>query len=281
MSLTTNRFRIPPPSLILHYWVSATIVLGMAFPLVWMIYSSMNTKKEIFRTPFSFPGELRFEHFYNAWVKGNMGTLYFNSLFITGTSVAIVVLLACLAAFAFARLQFPGRDYIFYVFIIGLLLPQQVVVLPLFVQLREMDLLDTPWALIFPYSSWALALTIYLLRAFFMTLPKEVEEAAFIDGASLFRTFWSISLPMVKPALITMCILNAINLWNELLLSLLFILDDSKRTLPSGLLKFYGYHNVNYSLVFSALSISTVPILILFFLTQKHIIKGLAAARID
>ncbi|MBU06136.1 MAG: ABC transporter permease [Dehalococcoidales bacterium] len=281
MSLTTNRFRIPPPSLILHYWVSATIVLGMAFPLVWMIYSSMKTKKEIFRTPFSFPGELRFEHFYNAWVKGNMGTLYFNSLFITGTSVAIVVLLACLAAFAFARLQFPGRDYIFYVFIIGLLLPQQVVVLPLFVQLREMDLLDTPWALIFPYSSWALALTIYLLRAFFMTLPKEVEEAAFIDGASLFRTFWSISLPMVKPALITMCILNAINLWNELLLSLLFILDDSKRTLPSGLLKFYGYHNVNYSLVFSALSISTVPILILFFLTQKHIIKGLAAARID
>lgn len=269
------------PLTLLHYWVVVTIVTGMGFPLVWMLYSSLKTNREISRSILSLPKAFRWQHFIEAWIEGNLGRLYVNSLIVTGTSVLIIVVFSCLAAYAFARLKFKGRDTLYFLFLIGLLLPSQVVIIPLFVLLCDLNLLNTWWALILPYSSWSLALSIYLLKSFFLTLPQELEDAARIDGAGLIQIFYFVMLPMIRPALITIIILNLVGLWNELLFSLLFIRDDALRTLPSGLLNFYGYHSVDYRLVFSALSISTVPILIIYFFFQKQVIAGLTVGSIE
>jgi raffinose/stachyose/melibiose transport system permease protein len=246
-----------------------------------MIYSSLKTNREISRNTLALPKELRWQHFIEAWTEGNLGRLYINSLLVTGISVAIIVILSSLAGYAFARLKFRGRDFLYYTFLIGLLLPSQVVIIPLFVLLRDLHLLNTWWALILPYSGWSLALTIYLLKSFYLTLPQELEDAAKIDGASLFQVFRLVMLPLIRPAIITMIILNAVGLWNELLFALLFIRDDALRTLPAGILVFYGYHNVDYRLVFAALSISTVPILIVYFFFQRQVIEGLTVGSIE
>jgi ABC-type glycerol-3-phosphate transport system permease component len=269
------------PAAILHVWVVITVVAGMAFPLAWMLYSSLKTNAEIFAQPFGLPSAPQWTNWLEAWRVGDLGRLYLNSLLVTGSAVLIVVSLAALAAYAFARLRFPGRDALFYVFLIGLLLPPQTVVIPLFTLLRDLGLLNTYWALILPYASWPMALTVYLLRSFYRTLPGELEDAARIDGAGMWQTFFHVMLPLVRPALVTMVILNAVNLWNELLFALLFIRDEALRTLPAGLLAFYGYHSVDYKLVFAALSIATVPILIVYFIFQRQIIAGLTVGSLD
>ncbi|MCA9839193.1 MAG: carbohydrate ABC transporter permease [Trueperaceae bacterium] len=269
------------PLTLLHYWVVIIIVTGMGFPLVWMLYSSLKTNREISRSILALPKAFRWQHFVEAWVEGHLGRLYINSLIVTGVSVMLIVVLSSLAAYAFARLKFRGRDTLYYIFLIGLLLPSQAVIIPLFILLRDLNLLNTWWALILPYSSWSLALTIYLLKSFYLTLPQELEDAARMDGAGLFQIFYLIMLPLVRPAMVTIIILNLVGLWNELLFSLLFIRDDVLRTLPAGLLSFYGYHNVDYRLVFSALSITTVPILIIYFFFQKQVIAGLTVGSIE
>ena len=269
------------PATLLHYWVVVTVVAGSGFPLAWMLYSSFKTNREIFARPFGLPSAWHLENFAEAWVSGHMGRLYLNSLFVTGASVLITVTLASLAAYAFARLEFRGRDLLYYTFLVGLLLPSQTVIVPLFVLLRDLKLLNSYWALILPYSSWSLAVTVYLLKSFYQTLPRSFEDAAKMDGASLFQTYYFVMLPLIRPALVTMVVLNAVNLWNELLFALLFIRDDTMRTLPAGILNFYTVHSVDYRLVFSALSLATVPILLFYFVFQRQVIEGLTVGSVE
>jgi raffinose/stachyose/melibiose transport system permease protein len=266
---------------VLHYWVAATVVIGMGFPLVWMLYSGFKTNQEITAAPLALPAVWRWSHFVEAWQLGDLGRLYVNSLLVTGVSVTALVMIASLAAYAFARLRFRGRDALFYLLLIGLLLPAQVVIIPLFFLLRDLQLLNSYWALILPYTSWPLALTIYLLRSYYLTLERELEDAARIDGANLFQTYAFVMFPLVRPALATVVILNLVNLWNELLFAMLFIQSEHLRTLPAGLLAFSGYYLVDYRLVFAALSITTVPILVVYFVFQRHVIAGLTTGALD
>jgi ABC-type glycerol-3-phosphate transport system permease component len=134
------------------------------------------------------------------------------------------------------------------------------------------------WALILTNGAWSIALTTYLLGGYFKSLKAEMEEAALLEGANRFQIFWHVVMPMVRPAMITVAILNAINIWNELLFALLFISDDAKRTLPAGIVRFSGYHSTDYSLIFAALTITTIPIMIFYFICQRHVMRGLTAA---
>jgi len=279
-STLTRPARLPLMT-VLHYWVAVTVVIGMAFPLVWMLYSGFKTNQEIATSPLALPAVWNWHHLVEAWQLGNLGRLYLNSLLVTGTSVTALVMIASLAAYAFARLRFRGRDALFYLLLIGLLLPAQVVIIPLFFLLRDMQLLNTYWALILPYMSWPLALTIYLLRSYYLTLERELEDAARIDGANLLQTYAFVMFPLVRPALATVVILNLVNLWNELLFAMLFIQDERLRTLPAGLLAFSGHYLVDYRLVFAALSITTVPVLVLYFVFQRQVIAGLTTGALD
>ncbi len=279
MSRAIERRRSPAEWL--QFGVGAAIVLAMFYPAVWMVYSSFKTNREIFRTPFGLPAEWRWENLVEAWNVGGLGTLYLNSIFVTTVAVSLCVLCATAAAFAFTRLEFPGRVLMYRALLVGLLIPPPAVAIALFTQLRDMQLLNTPWALILPGAAWQLALTVFLMRGYFMSLRPDMEEAARLDGANTFEIFWHISVPMVWPAMLTMIVLNTIAVWNELLFALLFVTDDSMRTLPVGLVRFSGYHSTDYALVFSALTITTVPILILYFVLQRQVIAGLTATAMD
>jgi ABC-type glycerol-3-phosphate transport system permease component len=265
----------------LQFAIGAVIVAGMCFPALWMTYSAFKTNREIFRTPYALPDTWHWENLTKAWTEGGLGGLYLNSIIVTAASVVLCGFFATLAAYAFARLEFPGRRVLYRVFLIGLLLPPPAVAIALFTQLRDMGLLNTLWALIFANAAWSLSITLFLMVGYFRTLKREMEEAARLEGADTFRVFWYVILPMVKPAMITTAILNTINIWNELMFALLFISDDASRTLPAGIVRFSGFHSTNYALVFAALTLTTVPIMIFYFLSQRHVIRGLTAARAD
>lgn len=278
MSAATSRRR---PGEWVQFAVGLVLVAIMFYPTIWMVLSGLKTNREIFRQPFALPQTWLWQNWVEAWEKGGLGQLYLNSIVITVTAVALCIACATGAAFAFSRLEFPFRRTIYRVMLLGLLLPPPTVAIPLFTELRQMGLLNTPWALILPGAAWSLSLTVFLMRAYFNSVRPDMEEAAKIDGANTWQIFWRISIPMVWPAMLTMIVLNTINIWNELLFALLFIVDEDKRTLPVGLVRFYGYHSTDYSLVFAALTITTVPILLLYFFLQRHVIAGLSASAID
>ncbi|WP_421726520.1 carbohydrate ABC transporter permease [Bauldia sp.] len=279
MLSATERRRSPGEWLQLA--IAAVVVAAMFYPTVWMVLSAFKSNREIFRSPFGLPGEWRWENFAEAWDVGGLGGLYLNSIIVTATAVTISVLFATAAAFAFTRLEFAGRRALYRVLLIGLLLPPPVVAIPLFTILRDISLLNTLWALILPGAAWSLSLTVFLMRSYFNSVRPDMEEAALLDGANVWQIFFHVSVPMVWPAMLTMIIINTINIWNELMFALLFIVDEDKRTLPVGLIRFYGYHSTDYALVFAALTITTVPILILYFLLQRHVIAGLSATAIE
>jgi len=263
------------------YAIALIVVALMAYPLIWMIYSSFKTNREIFLLPWSLPNKMRLDNWIQAWKAGNLGRYFINSAFVTSISVLLIVFLSSMAGYAFARLGFKGRDFLFYTFLLGLILPVQVVVIPLFAFFNKLGLLNTYFALMLPYIAWGLPLSIYIFRSFFLTLPEDIADAAKIDGCSLFGLYWRIMLPMIRPALVTIAILQSINIWNEFLLALLFIYEDELKTVPVGLLAFYGYHNINYKLIFSALSITIIPVLIVYFIFEKQIVSGLTTGALD
>lgn len=279
MSIATSRRRSSGEWLQLG--IALVLVAAMFYPTVWMVLSALKSDREIFRMPFALPSSWRWENFAKAWEMGQLGTLYVNSLLVTVTAVTLCVGAATAAAFAFSRLEFPGRRLCYRIMLLGLLLPPPTVAIPLFTQLRGMGLLNTHWALILPGAAWSLSLTVFLMRAYFNTVRPEMEEAAKIDGANTWQIFSAISVPMVWPAMLTMIVLNTINIWNELLFALLFIVDEDKRTLPVGLVRFYGYHSTDYALVFAALCITTLPVLALYFVLQRQVIAGLTATAMD
>ena len=263
-------------------YVIVLIMVGlMTYPLIWMIYSSLKTDREIYLFPFSLPHKMQLGNWVQAWKLGNLGRYFINSVFITSISVFLVALLSSMAGYAFARLTFKGRDFLFYTFLLGLILPAQILIIPLFTFFDKIGILNTYFALILPYIAWGLPLSIYIFKSFFLTLPEDIADAAKIDGCSLFGLYWKIMLPLIRPALVTIAILQSIGIWNEFLLALLFIYDDELKTIPVGLLAFYGYHNVNYKLVFSALSITTIPIIIVYFIFEKQIVSGLTTGALD
>jgi ABC-type glycerol-3-phosphate transport system permease component len=265
----------------LQFGLGGVIVAGMCFPALWMVYSAFKTNREIFRKPYALPETWQWGNLGKAWTDGGLGDLYLNSILVTAASVVLCACCATLAAYAFTRLEFPFRRVLYRVFLVGLLLPPPAVAIALFTQLRDMGLLNTLWALIFANAAWTLSITLYLMSGYFRSLKREMEEAARLEGANSFQVFWSVILPMVKPAVITTAILNTINIWNELMFALLFISDDARRTLPAGVVRFSGYHSTDYALVFAALTITTVPIMLFYFVSQRHVIRGLTAARAE
>ena len=258
----------------------ALVSLGMLAPLVWMAISSLKTNREFFTSPWALPGEFRIGNFVEAWRAGNLGTYAFNSVWITGVSVVAIIVLASMAAFAFARLDFRGRDRLFGVFLIGLIIPIQGVLVPLFLLLKQIGLLYTYTGLIISYVAWGLPLAVYVMRAFFLSLPRDLEDAARIDGCGLFGIYWRILLPIAKPAIATVAVFSALGVWNELLLVQLFINEDSMRTLPRGLLAFSYYHQTRYDLTFAAVTMIGTPMILLYAAFQRWFISGLTAGAV-
>lgn len=249
----------------------------VVYPLFLMIISSFKSTREIFRDPFALPESWSFANYAEAWGAGNFSSYFFNSVFVSAVALVIVLVLGSLAAYPLGRYAFWGKQWLMLYFLAGLMLPIRLGILPLFFLMRDLGLLDTPWSLILIYAASGLPFTIFVLANFFETLPRELEEAARLDGASEFRIYAQVMLPLVRPALATVAIFNFIPWWNDFFFPLIFIRSEQYKTLPLGLFSFFGEHQNDWALLFAGLSITALPLLVLYLIASKQIIKGLTS----
>jgi len=256
----------------------ATVVVG--YPVLWMLLQSFKTKFELYSNIWGLPQQLFVDNYVQAWRIARMGTYILNSVIVSVGTVALVLVVASLAGYAFAKLRFPGRDVLFYTFVFTLIVPVQVTIIPLYAVVSGLGLSNTYFALILPYAAAGLPLSIFLLRAFFASVPREIEEAARIDGCSELAAFWRVVLPISGPGLATVTILQFLGAWNEFLLALIFIRNPALRTIPLGLQAFFFEYSVEWGYLFAALAMATVPVIVVYVVMQRQFIKGLTAGAV-
>jgi raffinose/stachyose/melibiose transport system permease protein len=260
----------------------ALVVLAVVFffPMVWMVLSSFKTDRAIFSSPFALPESIDLARWAEAWEVGNIGAYAVNSVVVTGVTVALILVFGSAAAYAFSRFRFPGRTLAMAIFVLGLLLPLQAYFIAQYHLFRDLTLLDTRWALIIPYTAMGLPLAVFLLKVYLDGLPDELFEAARMDGAGDGRIFWRIALPLLRPGLATVAIFSALAAWNEFLLALLYIQSDELKTIPTGLLAFSSRYQTDYALLFSALSIVTIPMIVIYVVFNRHIVDGITTGSV-
>ena len=244
-------------------------------PILYMLINSLKLESEYAASPFSFPTSLAFENYARAWDVANMDTYFLNSILVTFGALILTVLLGALTAFFLARFKFKLRGVMYALFLIGLLIPIHATLIPIFLIMMNIGLLDSRLSLILPYTAFHLSLTIFILEGFMRGLPKDLEESAVMDGAGIFRIFWSIILPITRPAIATVVILNFIYNWNEYLFALVLVSSPGLKTLPLGLANFAGVETASLTLQMAALTIALIPIIIFYLLLQKQLVNGI------
>ncbi|ANY74910.1 carbohydrate ABC transporter permease [Paenibacillus ihbetae] len=249
-------------------------------PLFWMVVNSFKEEQEYASSPFSLPHTLQISNYAKAWEVANMDVYFLNSIIITFASLIITVLLGALAAYFLSRFQFKLRGVTYSLFLLGMLVPIHATLIPIFLIMQKLQLLDTYWSLILPYTAFHLSLTVFILEGFMRGFPKDLEESGVMDGAGVYRIFWSIILPITRPALATVIILNFIYNWNEYLFALVLITSTELKTLPLGLANFAGIETASLTLQMAALTIALIPILIFYLLLQKQLVNGMTAGAV-
>jgi len=256
------------------------VSLACLFPLLWAFASSLKTQSTIFSNFAIFPESPRWINYSEAWSRANFGLYLINSLFYSAVVVLCVILIASLAAFAFSRLKFPGKNILFILLISTMMIPIPATIIPLYVLVNKLGLINTRLGYVLLQINAGLALGVFLLKTFFDDLPKELEDSARIDGCSRFRVYWHIALPLAKPAIVVLAIFNILNVWNEYILASLVLADKNLMPLQRGLMVFQGAYITDYPLLMAGIMITTIPILIVYLILQKHLIKGIAAGAV-
>ena len=258
-----------------------TVLIGWAvtviFPMIWMIYSSFKTDQELFFSPWAAPVELQWDNFARAWTKAHVGDYLLNTLIVVVPALLLTLIISAMAAYVLARFEFVGRRFLFYMFLSGMLFPVFLALVPLFNLVNQLKMLNTFHGLILVYIAYSLPFTIFFLTGFFKTLPTEIEESAIMDGANPYQVFFKVMLPMASPGLISMGIFNFLGMWNQYILPLVLISDESKYMLSQGLafMLFKQFYENDWSALFAALTIIMVPTLIVYITFQKQIQDGI------
>lgn len=260
-------------------WVSTAFLGGFALvfliPLIWMVATALKPASEVFSTPPSLVGSsLQFSNFIDAWNYLPFGRFMVNSILVAGIGTLINVVTSALAAYAFSRVQWRGRSGVFFVYLMTLMVPQEVLAVPMFIMMQKLGWVNSYIALILPWAFSAFGT--FLLRQFMLSLPDSLEEAAMIDGASRFRIFVQIIVPLTKPALLTLAVFTFIGYWNSFLWPLLIISDVKMATVPLGLNMFLGQTGNQWNLLMAAATISILPAAIMVAILQKYLVQGIA-----
>ncbi|MCU6708669.1 carbohydrate ABC transporter permease [Paenibacillus sp. J5C_2022] len=253
------------------------IVLSSLFfyPMIWLVLSSFRQNREIFASPFRLPSEINLQNWADAWQAGNMNTYAQNSVIVTALTIIGILLFASMAAFAFSKLKFKGSKTLMLLFVFGLFMPLQSFIIAQSYIFDQLNLKDSYMGLILPYIGVGLPLAIFLLKAYLDSVPRELMEAAKIDGCGEATLFARVIFPLLIPSMATVGIFSALNTWNELLLAMLYIQNDELKTIPVGLLAFSSRYMTDYKLLFSALAIITIPMIILYIFFHRYIVAGL------
>jgi raffinose/stachyose/melibiose transport system permease protein len=260
---------------LLTYVVLIVLVVAVLYPLFWMVMTGFKTNQELFGDAFGLPSQLRWENFLNAWNQGVVRYIV-NSGIVTVTSVFTTVSVGALAAYALTRMRIPLATPITIGILGGMMLSPTIALIPLTMLLHTLGIFDTYWALIVLYTAFRIPFTVFLIRAYMVTISKEIEDAAIVDGASRFQIFWMIMLPLSRPIIVSAALLQALFAWNEFVFALVFINNQDLKTLPVGLLDMQSRFLTNYPVMFAALTLAALPMIVIFLVGQRQFIRGLA-----
>ncbi len=256
----------------------ALLALVFMLPLIWTVIGSFRGASTLRVEPWGLPETLDWGNYVAAW-EGRIGLYLLNSTIVTVASVVLIVVLSAPAAYAFARMRFSGAGLALGFILTGLLIPAHAVLIPLY-ELNSALGVGDYLALIGPYVAFGLPLSVLLMRAYFVEVPGELMEAAIIDGAGHLRILWSIFMPIARPAVATVAIFQAAWVWNELPFALVFIKESAHLTLPVGLLNFQGEHIANWGAILAGVTIAVIPLMVLYLVFQRHIVRGLTAGAV-
>lgn len=265
----------------LLYLLIGFVLLLMLFPFYWVLVTSLKSSAEIFASPPELlPKGFHLPNYLSVFTRQPFHIYLKNSFIVASLTTLFCLLLGSLAAYALARLRFRGKSLILAVVLAVSMFPPIAIVSPLFLVLKKLHLLNTYPALIFPYTTFAMPLTIWILTSFFRQLPGELEEAARVDGCSPLVTFWKILLPLAAPGVFTCAILVFIASWNEFLFALTFTTSNLMRTVPVGITMYPGEYEMPWGTIFAAATLVTVPLIVIVLLFQKRIISGLTVGAV-
>jgi ABC-type glycerol-3-phosphate transport system permease component len=259
----------------LIYVTLILIMIVQAFPLVWMILTSIKNQREVFSS--FLPTQIDLSNFQRIWNAIDLPRHLINSLYVTSLTVIIVVIVATLAGYVFARFHFRGKDALFYLFIGAMMIPGQAILIPMFQFLKSIGLLNTLTGLSFSYLGGAVAFSIFLMRSFFMSLPRELGDAGRIDGCGEFGVFWYVYLPLARPGVATVVIIQSMGIWNEFMFSNTFISSPGSKTIQAALFQAVGRYATDYAALSSGLILALIPIVTIYLVLQKQFVEGLTA----
>jgi raffinose/stachyose/melibiose transport system permease protein len=254
--------------------------LVMLIPILFMVLAGFKRNADLISRPFSLTTPFSLDAFTRVFQDTEFPRFLLNSVLVTGGSLLLILLLGSMAAYALGRYAFRGNDLVYLFFLSGLMIPLKLAVIPLFLQLKALHLVDTLWSLIVIYAAMGLPSTVFILTGFIKTLPAELEESARLDGASEARIMWSVMMPLVRPALVIAAIYNAVPIWNDFFFPLIFIQTEARKTLPQGLTMFMGEYSTDWSVLFAGLTLAVLPVALAYILLSKQFIAGLTAGAV-
>lgn len=247
----------------------------MLYPIVVVLLSGFKSTAEIYATPFALPASFAPTNLMTIWEQTRFARYLLNSMIVTLSSVACILVAGTLASYALARYRFRGNEAIYLFFLCGLMVPLKLAIIPLFIQLATLGLIDTHLGLVLVYTAMGLPSAIFIMTGFLRTLPAEPEESARLDGASEARIMWSIMLPLARPAMVIAGIHNAVPIWNDFFFPLVMVQTDRLKTLPQGLTVFMGEYNTEWGVLFAGLTLAALPITLVYMALSRQFIAGL------
>ncbi len=260
--------------------VMGVYVLLILYPLFNMVISSFKSNREILTHPFALPDTVDFTNYRVVWVDKGFNVYFLNSLLVTAVSMGFVLLFGSMGAYGVSRYQYRASTIVYMLFLSGIMLPLKAAIIPLFLIIKRLGLIDSRLSVIFIFIAMGLPSTVFILSGFMKGIPMEIEYAARIDGCNDLVIFRRIMMPMTAPAIALVTIYNAVPIWNDFFFPLVFLQTNTRKTLPVGLSTFFGQHATNWSLLFTSLSIAILPMLLLYLFMSRYFIKGMTAGAV-
>ena len=249
-------------------------VVMVLFPILMMGLSAFKSTPELFRNPFGLPESWSLINFVKVWERTNFPLYFRNSVIVTSGAVLLILILGVMAAYALARYRFRGNELIYLFFLSGLMIPLRLAVIPLFIQLKAMGLINSHLGLVCIYAAQGLPSAVFILTGFLRTLPSDLEDAARIDGASELQILLRVMLPLTRPALVIVAIYNLVPVWNDFFFPLVFVQAENLKTLPLGLTVFMGQYSTDWAVLFAGLSIAALPVVVVYIFMSRQFHRG-------
>lgn len=259
----------------LRYLVCIVVSLLILFPFSVAVLGGLKNNGELYTNPFGWPDTPQWSNYTDVFGMSSFWLQLLNSTVVMIATVALLVFFASMTAFIFARVKFPGRELLYNFFTLGMLFPLTVAILPLYIVLRQLNLIDNLWGVILPSVAFGLPYNIVILRNFFKAVPTELEDAAYIDGCTIFGFFWKILLPLTRPALASVGMLTLVSSWNAFFLPLIVLNKDSLLTLPLGIMQFQGQYGTNWGGILAFVTISLIPAVGFYLVAERQLVAGL------